>query len=518
MSTKKKIKYPLILFLSILLFSVNSTRAQEWPKIYGDSFHSLVNDLNQIYDNGYILSAFTYAPYGFCKFIWIIKIDINGNILWDKKFGDENNQFWLSNSETSIDNGFIISGATTKYSLGDFDPLFIKTDYCGEIEWCQVLQSPDQNYGTDILQLVDESYIGLLTYYGDGPEYSRISLIKMNQIGEPIWIQQLAQEDTLIYNEEGGYLYLTKDQNYLVSGECFHPGLKPYWIKTDTSGNQIWNLMWQGGVGGAYQVVESDNEFFYSAGGFAGPGYSMTPSIFKFDNDGAAIYQKYLLGDTLIGGGANPIILLNDSVLLTGIQWRVSPNVDDGYSEILMTDTLGIIINRRIMLHENRPPSSIILSHDNKILVTGSYVVDGNWDIYLWKMNSDLEDDSLYTQPITYDSLCPYQILSDTVDLDCSLFVNIDEIPTKEEYESTIKFRPNPARDWIALTLPDNFSSGVVDLAIYNIFGQEVMKSKVILQNRMTSLNISNLPAGFYLAVCKDAKNRILKGKFIVGR
>ena len=49
----------------------------------------------------------------------------------------------------------------------------------------------------------------------------------------------------------------------------------------------------------------------------------------------------------------------------------------------------------------------IIVTSDNKIIVCGNYVVDGNWDIYLWKMNSNLEDDTLYTQPITYDSLCP---------------------------------------------------------------------------------------------------------------
>jgi hypothetical protein len=136
----------------------------------------------------------------------------------------------------------------------------------------------------------------------------------------------------------------------------------------------------------------------------------------------------------------------------------------------------------------------------------------------MWKMNTDLEDDTLYTLPITYDSLCPYQILSDTVDLDCSLFVNIDEIPTKEEYESTIKISPNPTVDWIALSLPDNLAPGDVDLAIYNIFGQEVMKSSVSPQNRTVSLNVSNLSSGFYLAVCKDAKGKDFKGKFVVAR
>ena len=113
----------------------------------------------------------------------------------------------------------------------------------------------------------------------------------------------------------------------------------------------------------------------------------MTPSVFKFDDEGIPIYHQYLLGDTLLGGGAEPIILLNDSSLIIGIQWRVSPYISDGYSEILITDTLGIIKNRRILLHENHPPRSMILSQDNKIIVAGNYVVDYYWDIYMWKFN-----------------------------------------------------------------------------------------------------------------------------------
>ena len=148
----------------------------------------------------------------------------------------------------------------------------------------------------------------------------------------------------------------------------------------------------------------------------------------------------------------------------------------------------------------------------------GYYYVDGNWDIYMWKMNEDLEDDTLYSQPLTYDSLCPYTIISDTVDLDCSLFVNIDEIPTKEEYESTIKISPNPARDWISLTFPEIVAPGKVELVLYNVFGQEVLRKGVAPTNRMASLNISSLSSGIYFLRSKDKRNRIMTGKFVVAR
>jgi hypothetical protein len=494
------------------------SKAQDWPKIYGDNFHSIVRDLSETYDRGYIITGYTYDQTGWPEYDWILKIDINGGILWDKRYGDGDYSNGMSSSCMTSDNGIICCGATSKYS-GNYDPTFIKMDVCGEIEWCRVLISPDQNYGTDVIQISDGSYIGLLTYYGIDSTYSRISLVKMDQLGEPIWIQQLAQQDSLIFNEEGGYLYLTSDTNYLVSGECFHPGLKPLWIDTDTSGNQIWDLIWQGGYGSAYQVVENNNDYFYSSGAYAETGRPITPTIFKFDNEGSPINKQYLFGDSIDGGYARSLCYYNDSTLYTGIIWG-SPSSSDiiYFSEIFKLDTLSNLLDRRLLLNESQAPECILRTSDNKILVGGSYVVDGNWDIHLWKMNQDLENDTLYTQPITYDSLCRYQIISDTVDLDCGVFVNVDELPTKEEYESTIKISPNPAREWIALTLPDNVAPGNIELKIYNNFGQKILNKAVIQGNRMISCNISGFSSGFYLAVCKDSRGKFYKGKFIVGR
>jgi len=148
---------------------------------------------------------------------------------------------------------------------------------------------------------------------------------------------------------------------------------------------------------------------------------------------------------------------------------------------------------------------------------------------------------TLYTQPLVYDSLCPYEIQSDTVLLDCGLFVNIDEIPTQEEYESTIKISPNPAREWVVLTLPDVLAEGKVEMAVYDVYGRQggveawgqggreawrhggreagkQGSGDVLPSNRMIYLNISTYSSGMYIAVVRDQKGRRYTGKFVVGR
>ena len=505
--------------LTGLLYLPDITFAQDWPKIYGDNFHATIAKINETYDRGFLLSAYTYTTAGWPLNDWIIKIDINGNVLWEKQFGNGIYSNGVSDAITTIDHGLILAAGTSKYS-GNYDPTFIKLNVCGEMDWCKVFKSPDQNYGTGIIQLADGSYIGMLKYYGEGQEYARINLVKLDPTGEPLWIQRLAQEDSLINNEEGTYLYLTSDSNYLISGWAYHPSSYPFWILTDTTGTQIWNLFWNSLVGEAHQVIEKDTGIFYSTSYGFGTNGIQSPVLLKFDNSGNPLDSYYLLGDTIVRGSAMAINSYNSANLLIGLTWsNIIFPVDYGFSEIFFTDTLGNLIKRRLLLNDDfASPNRIIVDSDQKILVTGNYFVDGNRDIYLWKMNSELEDDTLYTQPMTYDSLCPYQITSDTVDLDCELFVRIEDIPTKEQYESTIKISPNPARDWIMLTFPDNTRDGKMDIAIYNLFGQEVLRKETTSASGMVTLNVSGLSSGLYVVVGIDQRQRILKGKFVVAR
>jgi hypothetical protein len=481
-----------------MLLTCKFSHAQDWPKIYYDGIGTTIIDLAETYDKGYLLASYTYNNVGWPQFNLITKIDINGSVLWDKKFGNGSYSNGLSDFKLTNDNGMILAAGTSKYS-GNYDPTFIKLNVCGEIEWCQVFQSPNQNYGTGIIQLPDGSYIGMLEYYGEGETYARISLVKMDQSGEPIWIKRLAQEDSLINNEDCYNLYLTTDNNYLVSGWAYHPDSYPFWILTDTIGEQIWDLFGDNYLGEAHQVIEKDSGIFYSTSYAIGDNGIQSPVLFKFDKLGNLLGEYNLMGDTIVMGSSTPVASLNDSTIIIGVGWKkVELPLDDGYSEVFVTDTTGNLINRtQFFNHEYNSLQSIIVSSDNKILVAGNFFFDNDWDIYLWKMNADLEDDTLYNQPLTYDSLCPYQIQSDTIDLDCGVFVNIDELPTKEEYESTIKISPNPARDCITLSFPENVSSVLAELKIYNLFGQEVTKTGVSRQNQMVSLNISNLPPGF---------------------
>jgi hypothetical protein len=525
MKTKRSL-FKFAILIWILSTSIIS-HSQTWPHIYGDNLLAYGKDIIESYDKGYAICGSNLKDASHFKFGWLIKTDINGNMLWNKKFGNWNVENSFIDFDKTDDNGLILSGLTAKYDV-EIDPLFVKLNVCGEIEWCTILLSEGFNYSNGVVSLPNGEFLGMLQYYGGQyPNEIRISLIKMDSGGNPIWIKHLAQEDSTVSNEDGKYLYLTPDNNYLISGECYSPSQNPYFIKADTTGEEIWTIKWPSGYSGIGNRIEFTNEGkIYCASNLRFSGVPCIPYLLKFSNEGEVINQFPLLGDSIAGGGSDALLLDQDTNFYIGVNWTDDPYFYSGYSDIIKTDTNGNLKIQRRLIDNLYPPNAIIKSFDNKILTLGTYYPDGNWDIYLWKMNTDLEDDTLYTKPFTYDSLCPYQIQSDTVALDCGLLVNIDEIPTKEEYESTIKISPNPARDWVALTLPDVFANGAVELTVYDVFGREAWghgsgeegkrgKGENLV-GRVISLDVSGLVPGMYIAVVVDRKGKRFSGKFVV--
>ena len=503
--------------------------SQNWPKVFGDNISFISWKIIKTYDQGYIIAGNIYNPTYYVRYTWIIKTDINGEILWEKKIGNGVDEFGLLDMIKTKDNGLAIIGGTTKYD-SDFDPMIIKLNYCGEIEWCKVFHSPDTyNTGINIREL-NNGYISLIKYHGNDVSNKRIFLFRLDETGEILWQNVYAQNDPLIWNEEGYGLLLTSDSNFIITGACEYPTIsggdtssylsdRPYFIYVDSLGNEIWDLKWgieQYSFGLGWETIEKDNGIFYSVSGYALSGMNVQPSLHKFNSTGQQLYQKYLLNEPdLVGGGAHTIDLLNDTTLIMGYKWRDTHiPVDYGYSMIMKTDTMGNVISDRLLMEKNRAPEDIEITHDNKILVLGSYVLDSNWDTYLWKMNENLEDDSLYTGQYNYDSLCPDPIISDTMDCNCTV-VGLDEV-IKNSNDMFSWLYPNPAKERINLRLNKWKENKEKRFVLYSIQGIEIFAKEIPDYIQSTSVKLPNLTSGLYIAVLDSGNEVLAREKVIV--
>jgi len=501
------------LFLSFLYIC----SCQTWPKVYHYNYHVYLENVKEDYDKGYLICGNHLLNPSAHHYGLIMKTDLNGNKLWEKRYGDLEDRTYFTHMEKTSDGGAIFSGGTNEIDSW-YDSFFLKVDACYQIQWCKIIASPSYNYATYIRVLPDGTSIGMMRYYNYNGEEIRISLIKLDESGEPVWIQGLVQGDTTINNVEGYHLLVTSDSNFLVSGDTGGP--TPLFVFADSTGEQEWELKWKKEQyiwGISYSTVEKDSGIFYSAGTKSCGRSSPAPAIFKFNSDGEQLDDFCLLGDTIHYGWALPICTYNDSSFLVGIEWE-DLTYEEGFSEVFMIDSLGSIKNRKLLFNEKRTPDDIIKTSDDKILVGGHYVITDNWEIDLFKLNENLEDDTINPIVLNYDTLCTYQIPSDTLGLDCGIFVDIEDIPSRNAWESTIRIFPDPAGDRITLNFPEKIPDIANRVVVYDIFGREILKENPRPENNSLSLDISGLSPGLYFVVYTGSNKKILKGKFVVAR
>jgi len=158
---------------------------------------------------------------------------------------------------------------------------------------------------------------------------------------------------------------------------------------------------------------------------------------------------------------------------------------------------------------------SAVKTFDNKFVSVANDASLGSFQIVAVKVNSDLEYDSIYTQPYTYDSLCPHPIVSDTVDPSCeNVYVSIDE-PFKKPETTKLKIYPNPTDKNVTVGLPNylvvNNNRGHIPtttvyhqwasatLQVLDIKGVTIIQQEVESTQQPIHMNLSHMPAGMYL-------------------
>ncbi len=234
------------IFVVVLLIFVSiHTVCQDWVRIYGEGQNAICMDVNEDYDKGYNILGMI-SNY---KFAWLLKTDVNGDTLWEKRFGNMGLQVGTDNIEKTDDGGYIFCGTWTKFNPS-WDAFIIKLNACAEIERCKTLITPT-NYDMGIRgKLTPEGdYILLGGYFLTDP-VSNVSLFKFNSNGDMIWHQFYPMEH-IFYNDQPIDLCVDYD-GYLITTSRYYPDpgstspaiLRSNFIKTDTAGNELWNTVY----------------------------------------------------------------------------------------------------------------------------------------------------------------------------------------------------------------------------------------------------------------------------------
>ncbi len=503
-----------IAFINIVPFCQS-----RWVNSYHTDQNAPKGRFIEHYDHGYLLTGRrnSLAP----RYNWLIKTDINGDVLWEKTIGDgEYTGIFIWGIEMNSDKDIYLSGLTTiEDPYGYADPMLIKLNQCGEKEWCRIFPSVNHvDYGYDLCTTPDGGCAMILTYTGLDFINDRVCLARFADNGDFLWKKCYNASDTVAMDsEECTDLILTPDNGFLLTGWCYYanPGdtlgwTCPYYIKTDQDGNLEWETI-AGfipsiiGGQGRRTIISPDSNYYYSSIRHHYRDGTDAAALLKMDMQGN-IVGCYDLAPPNEIGVLNDSKFINDSTLICSAAWGEEYN---GFPKAVIIDTLGAIIDDAPLLN-NDFMAIVQKTFDGKFLFyTQEYIEEESKFVnYFFKLNQQLESDTMYNAHFTYDSLCPYQVTTDTIVQDnCGLIVGDEEIIATPDKEK-ITISPNPAHSSFVIR-SDFFVYNSSRILIVDMLGRQVFQFTTNPGMQEVSVNTNGWKKGLYLV------NVSCDGKFI---
>ena len=330
-----------------------------WENTVGGGNYDKLYAVEETPDGGYIVGGQSLSGGGWGDKsesnkggydYWIVKLDEDGVVEWDRSYGGLGND-QLYNVQPTSDGGYIIAGTSdsgisgdkTENRVGNSDYWVIKTDASGNIIWQNDIGGLMFDNVYSAYETADGGYIlgGTSTSGISGDKtagnYGVVDywIVKLNSAGTVVWDKTIGGtlNDYLyavIPTADGGSIACGMSESGLTGNKTDNTnGLYDYWVvKLDNSGNITWQNS-IGGTGNDYAFVNAIDQT--SDGGYAIAGYSQslisgdkteanTGSwdywILKINSTGSILWQTVLGG--VSGDYANAISATTDGGFIVG--------------------------------------------------------------------------------------------------------------------------------------------------------------------------------------------------------
>lgn len=337
------------------LLKFDSNNDISWQKTYGDSGNDYATDIQQISQGGYIVVGTTYSFGAGGSDIWVLRLDGNGDILWQKSYGGSS--FDYGTCVQQISDGYIVAGNTFSYGAGECDIWLLELDSEGEITWQKTYGSSGFDWSFHLQQTVDGQYLIAGDTFSFGAGENDFWVLKLDRAGEISWQKTYGGSSfdwafRLQQSETGGYI---------IAGNTlsFGAGENDVWLlKLDNQGQ----IVWQKTYGGArFDWPASINPILDGGYVVACGSYSFGAGeddlwVFKLDSQGNVVWQKTYGGEK--SDHATSIQPVEDGFILAGITSSSGAGKDDLL--LLKLDHNGVIPDCHLMLDCNASVSDTL--------------------------------------------------------------------------------------------------------------------------------------------------------------
>ncbi len=247
------------------IVKINRDGQKVWDKTFGGNEIDYPRSALATNDGGYVIAGYSYSGISGDKTepnrgngsdYWIIKLDRDGEKVWDKTLGGSSHDNAQSIVATS-DGGFVIAGnSLSGYSgdktsgTNDFTSCWlVKINSSGQKVWDKQFDGYDRD--TKVSSIIKTSDNGFVVVGSTPINYLSTSyrIVKLDNLGNVVWRRTIGSLDTdraksVVETNDGGFL-VVGDSYHGISGDKTNTGMgggfNPWMVKLNSSGQKLWD-------------------------------------------------------------------------------------------------------------------------------------------------------------------------------------------------------------------------------------------------------------------------------------
>jgi hypothetical protein len=189
---------------------------------------------------------------------WVVKLDNDGNVIWNKTFG-QTNPTTLRSGVLAQDGDYVLAGYTDLPGGNNYDFYLLKIQPDSGMVWNKTYGGVQNEKAYSMTKAVD-GYV-LVGEIESQTASTDAWLLKVDENGNKVWARTVGGKDA----DSPAYVTKSKDGGYLVAGFTFSfgQGQRDFWLFKISDQGQIIFSCTQGDAGfqEAYCVIEKNNSF-----------------------------------------------------------------------------------------------------------------------------------------------------------------------------------------------------------------------------------------------------------------
>ncbi|MFL5786674.1 MAG: SBBP repeat-containing protein [Flavisolibacter sp.] len=309
-------------FRDFWIIKVDSSGNKKWSKAFGGSRDDLPYSIVATNDGGFLVAGVTLSIDGDVSIsfgsgdAWIIKLDSNGNLIWQKSYGGNDYEEAGYIVQTK-DGNYLIAGTTFTNNSGDIpnnhgdkDVWLFKIDGNGNLLWSKLYGGTAADVSLGITSIGSGGYvINALTTSGDGDVAKNKGIIdawllKVDENGNRVWALNVggSKEDSpeSISSDNDGNVYVAGRTNSTDGDMILNQGDYDLFVaKIDLNGNKVWVKTFGGSAADmGYSICFTNDQNILVAGKTSSIDKDITHNngasdgwLLKLDNNGNKLWQ-----------------------------------------------------------------------------------------------------------------------------------------------------------------------------------------------------------------------------------